>query len=178
MKHYFGKAWLWSGVFALSILGVLGLVRMRALALETAPCSFAQGICEFDPRTQHPGSMFIEEQPEPLVVQYIKDQTKRYGTFPPTATSPVVSITPTWVKAVGFRSDWQVIVDVWVEIYYMGGNTQKEQFEFMGNGYSIFEDLESSTMHVKFGPLQECAQHNSGTWYCGVWGGFSGLRRK
>lgn len=134
--------------------------------LETPTCNYLSATCQYDPRSQQPNTMFIEQPPEPFVVQYIQDQVTQYGTFPPGATSHVVSVTPTLVTAAGFNSDWHVTAHVYIDVGYINGSVQQQIFNVMANGSRslLFDD----TMYASFGPLGQgqCQRHFVGTWSC------------
>lgn len=149
--------------FALCLLPVIGLF---VFGLESATCSFVQGSCKYDPRTERPSRQFIRVAPEQHVVQYIKDQMRQFGTFPPGAGSGVATITPVLVTARGFNTDWHVVANVLVEITYSDGRIQEELFELLSYTNTQLLGIETIMMEAEFGPIKQCDQSPTGRWDC------------
>lgn len=132
-------------------------------------CSIFPAECQYDPRTQKPYALFIQQPPEIAVAQYIEEQARLQGTFPFNFGYPntsVTSITPTFVKAGGFFTDWHVVAEVGVDVGYSDQTTQHLKFELMESGASTLSLLKDTVMMTTFGPLRECDQSSSGTWHC------------
>ncbi|HET7078732.1 MAG TPA: hypothetical protein VFM49_14945, partial [Chloroflexia bacterium] len=141
-------------------------VLVLVLAISAPPCNLVTGTCRYDPRTERPNPYFIEQPPEPVVVQYIAAQAQQNGTFPPGATSSVVAITPTLVTANGFYTDWHVVADILVDIGYADGGVRSEVFELMEKGSSSGIWLGESVFHTRFGPITQCDQSWARIWHC------------
>lgn len=158
----------WRTYMLMGILAFVALIGAGIAVLETPTCSFLRGTCEYNPRTEKPSSLFISNPPEQPIVQYIENQIKIGGTFPISATSPVLSVTPIWVHADGFNTDLHIWTRVRVQVQY--ANYTDRYFEF---GLNAQEDtrlfgIESSTMFARFKPISECGVDTmtADTFYC------------
>lgn len=156
----------WRTYVLLGILAFVALTGAGIIFSETSTCSFLRGTCGYDPRIQHPSSMFIAQPPEQFVVQYIQDQIKLNGTFPVTATSMVSNVTPSWVSAWGFNTDWHVQADIIVQVHYTSASTAAFDFQVMEKTASNLLGIENTTMFVGFGPLETCDASSSGILHC------------
>jgi hypothetical protein len=149
------------GLFVFAAIGAV------AFGMETGSCSILQASCRYDPRTEQPSMFFIKQGPEPFVLQYIRGQIQQSGTFPPTAGSSVVSITPVLVTAHGFNTDWHVVAEVTIEIKYTDGHTQQPVFEVFAYDGNSFMGIENSIIETRFGLVTKCDQNSpGGIWHC------------
>lgn len=144
------------GLVPLFVLTVFVLGALLLIGFEGSTCSFLRAICQYDPRIEHPNSLFIERRPEPFVVQYIEDQVKANRTFPITATSSVSSVEPVSVTAGGFNTDWHIEAHILVAIHYLDGTERDFNFDMMETSAANLLGIEKTTMFASFGPISEC----------------------
>ena len=141
------------------------LIGLLIVLSETSACSFFRGRCSYDPRSEHPNSIFMEPA-EPYIVHYIEDYAKQNGTFPPGATGAIDTITPLRVTAGGFYTDWHVVVKLLVQITYTDGSQRDLRFETMEKSASSLFNIENTTFFARFRPIEECNEEPVGLWNC------------
>jgi hypothetical protein len=101
-------------------------------------------------------------------LQYIQDQIKVGGTFPITATSSVLSVTPTWVYAEGFNTDLHIYARVRVQVQYADSTDRYFEFDFNAHEDTQLFGIESSTMWARFEPISGCGANtmSADSFYC------------
>jgi hypothetical protein len=162
------KRAVWRVYLLAVMLAVVVLIAVGIVASETSTCSFLRGTCVYDPRTQHPSSMFISQPPEQPIVQYIRDQIKVGGTFPITATSSVLSVTPIWVYAEGFNNDLHIYARVRVQVQYTDSTDRYFEFDLNAREDTQLFGIANSTMWARFKPISECGVNtmSADSFYC------------
>jgi hypothetical protein len=158
----------WRTYVLLGILAFVTLIGVGIAVLETPTCSFLRGTCEYDPRTEKPSSLFISKPPDQPIVQYIQDQIKLGGTFPITAASSVLSVTPIWVYAEGFNTDLHIYARVRVQVHYADSTDRYFEFDLNAQQDTQLFGIESSTMLARFKPIGACGANTitADSFYC------------
>lgn len=90
------------------------------------------------------------------------------GTFPITATSSVLSVTPIWVYAEGFNTDLHIYTRVRVQVQYTDATDRYFEFDLNAQEDTQLFGIESSTMLARFKPISGCGANTmrADTFYC------------